>query len=106
MIANVPELETWDRLGGMARQDSSQGRDVERPATPAADTGLGKTRVTVRQHRIDHDVTVVNAPQLLYLSDCLIDLFACGHQRRAILQGPAIVLHMRNLDTLCFQLDG
>ena len=107
MVANVPELETWDRLGGMARQDLSQGRDVERPATPAADTGLGKTRVIVRQHRIDHDVTVVNAAATpLPGAIALIDLFACGHQRRAIFQGPAIVLHMRNLDTLCFQLDG
>src|ERR1700680_778728 len=105
MTANVPELETRDRLGGMARQDSSRGRDVERPATPAADTGLGKTRVIVWQHRIDHDVTVVHLPPLLQVGDGTIDLFACGHQRRAILQGPAVVLRMRNLDTLCFQLD-
>src|SRR5437588_2931281 len=106
MIANIPELETWDRLGGMARQDSSRGRDVERPATPAAHTGFGKTRVIVRQHRIDHNVTVLGLPHLLQLGHGTIDLFARGHQRRAILQGPAVVLHMRNFDTLCVQLDG
>src|ERR1700719_2299585 len=106
MIANIPELETWDRLGGMAWQDSSRGRDVERPSTPAADTGLGKTRVIVGQHRIDHNVTVLGLPQLLQLDHGTIDLFTRGHQRRAILQGPAVVLHMRNFDTLCFQLDG
>src|ERR1700730_5245110 len=70
--------------------DSPRRRDVQGPATPAADTGLWKTRVIVRQHRVDYDATPVDAPEVLQLSDRMIDSFTRGHQRRAVLQGPPV----------------
>src|ERR1700730_3628779 len=105
MVADIPELKARDRFRGMARQDSPRGRDVKGPATPTTNTGLWKTRVIVRQHRVDYDATPVDAPEVLQLGNRMIYLVTRGHQRRAVLQGPAVVLHVRNFDALRFQRD-
>src|ERR1700724_524530 len=105
MIADIPELKARDRFRGMARQDSPRGRDVKGPATPTTNTRLWKTRVIVRQHRVDYDATPVDAPEVLQLGNRMIYLVTRGHQRRAVLQGPAVVLHVRNCDALRFQRD-
>src|SRR5262249_50822570 len=105
MVADVPEPKTRDRLRGVTWQDSARRRDVKGAATPSADTRLWKTRVIVRQHRVDHDTAPVDAPQALQMDNRMIDLLARGHQRRAVLQGPAVVLHVRNFDALRLERD-
>src|SRR2546428_10261209 len=105
MIADIPKFKARDRLRGMARQDSPRGRDVKGPATPATDTRLWKTRVVIRQHCIDYDAAPVDAPEVLQLSDRMIDLLTRGQQRRTVLQGPPVVLHVRNFDALRFERD-
>jgi hypothetical protein len=51
-------------------------------------------------------LVLITSPQLLQLRDRSINLLAAGHQRRAILQSPAVVLNVRELDTLCSERDG
>ena len=64
-----------------------------RPQPPTQ--GFGKTRIVVRHHRVDNDFAAMLGAQHLDLTHRLIDLLACRHQRGAIFQGPAIILHMR-----------
>src|SRR6516165_10548181 len=98
MVVDVPELKVRDRLRGVTWQDSARRCDVQGAATPSADTRLWKTRVRIRQHRVDHDGAAVDAPQTPQMGDRLIDLLARGHERRAVLQSPAVVLHVGNFD--------
>jgi hypothetical protein len=54
------------------------------------------TRVVIRHHGVDYDAPVVKRTQLRHRR--ALDLTPRRHQRGAVLECPAIILHVRNLD--------
>ena len=52
----------------------------------------------VRHDRIDHDLAVMPTPQFLDRCGRALDLLRVRHQSRPVLQCPAVILHVRDLD--------
>ena len=101
MLAHVPEFEPGNRFRGVAGQHLAGGRDVERAPAPAADARLRIARVIVRHHRVDDDAAVMARAQILHRRRRALDLLAGRHQRGAVLERPAVILHVRDLDAAC-----
>src|SRR5215831_11650959 len=101
MIPDGPKFEAGDRLRCMAWQYAAPRRDVERAPAPAAHAWLGVARVIIGDDRIDHDPAVMPGAQRLDLADGALDLLARRHQGSTVLQRPAIILHVRDLDAAC-----
>src|SRR5260370_445054 len=99
MLAHVPEFKAGNRLGRMAGQHLARWRHVERAPAPAADAGLGIAGIVVRHHRVDDDAAVVARAQVLHRRHGTLDLLAARHQCGAGLDPPAVVFHLRDLDT-------
>src|SRR5437016_12904536 len=100
MLAHVPELEPGNRFSGMAGQHLACGRHVERTATPPAEAGLWIACVIVRHHGVDDDPTLMARAQLRHGARRARDLLPGGHQRGAVPECPAVILHMRALDAV------
>ena len=98
MLAHVPEFKAGNRLGRVAGQHLARRRHVERAPAPAADAGLGIAGIVVRHHRVDDDAPVVARAQVLHRRRGTLDLLAARHQCGAVLDRPAVVLHVRDLD--------
>ena len=96
MLADIPEFEIWNDLSRMAGKYSAAGRHVERAATPAANARLWKPRIVIGDNSVDDDAALVLGPQQFDLPHGFIDLLACGHKRGAVLQRPAVILHMKD----------
>src|SRR5262245_23295647 len=97
MFTDVPEFKTGNDFGGMAGKYLAGRRYVERTAAPTADTGLRKTGIIVGHDRVDDNTAVEARAQHLDLAHRLVDLRARRHQRRPVLQRPAIILNVRDL---------
>src|SRR5215211_4662001 len=106
VILHGPELEPWYGLRGVTRQHSAGGRDVEGAAAPATHARLGITRVVIGDDRVDDDAAMVARPQLLHGASRALDLLRRRHQGGAVLQRPAVVLNMRDLDAARPQRQG
>src|SRR5919204_5371511 len=98
MLAHVPEFEARNRLGGVTGQNLACWRHVERTAAPTAHARLWIAGVVVGHHGVDDDTAVMTRAQLLHRRGRPLDLLARWHQRGPVLERPAIILHMRNLD--------
>src|SRR5437016_3589801 len=92
MLAHIPEFKSRNNLGSVAGKHPARRRDVERTAAPAANARFGKSRIVIRNHRINDDLAMVLRPQHLDLAYGFFDLLARGHERGAVLQGPAVIL--------------
>src|SRR5215471_10255359 len=101
MLPHIPEFEAGNDFSGMARKHLTGRGDIDRAVAPTADTGLWKTRVIVRHNRVDHDAAMISRTQHFNLTRGVIDLLPRRHQGTAVLQRPAVVLHMGNFHTLC-----
>ncbi len=98
VFANRPEFQTGDRFGGMARQHFAARCHIERTPPPAAHTRFGQPGMVIWHHSIDDDLAVMLAPQFLDGCGRAPDLLLRRHQGRAILQRPAVILRVRDLD--------
>src|SRR5262249_18370863 len=88
VLAHIPEFEAGDNLGGMTRKHPTRGGYIERASAPPADTGLGKTRVIIGNHRINNDLSTMPVPQGFDLTHGFIHLFAGRHKCVPVLHPP------------------
>jgi len=82
----------------VAGEHLARGCDVERAPAPAAEAGFGVPRVVVGNHGVDNDEPVVSGAQLLHMAYGAFYLLAGWHQARAVLERPAVILDMGDLD--------
>ncbi len=81
----------------MAGHDLARRRDGDEAAAPPAHAGLGTDGVIVRHDEIDGEDALETRACRLHDGDALIRLHAGRHQRGAIGQGPAVILHVLSL---------
>src|SRR5215472_9001663 len=98
VLAHIPEFKAGDRFGGVAGQYLARRRHIERAPTPAADARLWIAGIVVGHHGVDDDAAVVARTQFLHRRRGMLDLLAARHQRGAVLERTAVVLHVRDLD--------
>ena len=99
------EFEPGDGLGGMAGQDLAGRRNVEELPAPAAHAFLRPQRVVVRHHIVDGEDAL--QPRFGLLDDAagLLDLRQRRHQRGAVLQRPAVILHIGDFQPVGVEID-
>ena len=99
------EFKPGNALGGMAGQDLAGRRDVEELPAPAAHAFLRPQRVVVRDHIVDRERAL--KPRLRFLDDAtrLLELLECRHQRGAVLQCPAVILHVGDFQPVGVEID-
>ena len=97
-VAHVVEGEPGDGLGGVARECLAGRRDVDAGSPPAAHAGFGPSGVIVGHHEIDDEDALEARTRLLHQLDAVEHLPTRGHEGLAVLQRPAVVLHVRHLE--------
>ncbi len=92
-------------LGGVTGQHLARRRDVEELPAPAAHAFLRPQRVIIRHHKVDGQNAL--EPDLGFLDDAagLLHLFQGRHQRRAVFQCPAVILHIGDLEPVGVEID-
>src|ERR1051326_8952334 len=98
MLTHVPELEARDDLSGVTGQHLAGRRHIERAPAPTADARVWEAGEIIGHHRVDDDLAAMRAPQPLDVTQSRLDLLTRRHQRGAVLQRPAVILDVRNLD--------
>src|SRR5262249_15151502 len=96
---HVPEFEARNDLCGVTGKHPPRGSYIERAPAPTADAGLGKTRVIVGDHRIDNDLSTMPVAQGFDLAYGFFHLLARRHESGAVLERPAVILHVSDFDT-------
>ena len=99
------EFEPGDAFGGMAGQDLAGGRDVEELPAPAAHAFLRPQRVIIRHHIVDGEHAFQPLPRFLDDAAGLLDLRQRRHQRGAVLQRPAVILHIGDFEPVGIEID-
>ena len=99
------EFEPGDALGGVAGQHLAGGRDVEELPAPAAHAFLRPQRVIIRHHIVDGENAL--QPHGGFLDDAagLVDLLDRRHQGGAVLQRPAVILHVGDFQPVGVEID-
>ena len=99
------EFETGDALRRMARQNLPGRRDVEELPAPAAHALLRPQRIIVGHDIVDRQHAF--EPNLCFLDDAagLLDLLQGRHQRRAVLQRPAVILDVGDFQPVGIEID-
>ena len=89
----------------MAGQHLALRRNVKNVLRPAAHARLRQLRVIVRHHVIDGEHAL--QPRLRLRDDCglLQHLLIGRHQRGAVTQRPAVILHMRDFEPAGAEID-
>ena len=105
LLPHAVELEAGDALGGVAGQDLAGGRDVEELAAPAAHALLRPLGVIVRDHVVDDHLALEPVARFLDQPRGGIELLDGGHQRGAVLERPAIILDVGDLEPVGVDLD-
>ena len=90
---------------GGGRENFPRRRNVEELPAPAAHAFLRPQRVIVRHHIVDGENAL--QPDLGRLDDAagLLDLVKRRHQRRAVFQRPAVILHIGDFQPVGIQID-
>src|SRR3954452_461686 len=91
------EVEPGDALGGVAGQHLAGRRNVEELPAPAAHALLRPQRVIVRYHVIDRERALEPLARLLDDAGAFVELRHRRHQGGAVLQRPAVILHIGDL---------
>ncbi len=105
LVLDVVEGEGGDGFGRMAGQDLAGWRHVQVLLAPAAHAGLGVAGVVVRHDIVDHQHALQPLLCCLDQIDRRLGLRAGRHQRRPVLERPAIILDMGDLEALGAKLD-
>jgi len=99
------EFEPGDALGGVAGQDLAGRRDIEELPAPAAHAISSAAAHNNPAPHIDRQ----NAfqPRLGFFDDPagFLDLLQGRHQRGAVLQRPAVILHIGDLEPVGIEID-
>jgi hypothetical protein len=66
MIAHVPEIEAWDRLGRVARERLAGRRHIDGDPTPTAGARLRIARVIIGDHQVDDQFALKALARRLY----------------------------------------
>ena len=98
VLAHRLEFKTGNRLGSVAGQHLARRRHVQRAPPPTADAWLRKPRVIVGHDRVDDDLAVMPVAQFLDRRGGALNLLGARHQSCPVLQCPAVILHVRDLD--------
>ncbi len=85
----------------MTRQNLAVGRDHEGIGPPAAHAGFGVIRIIIRRDEVDVEDAGEVFPGLFDKVDLAHDGVVAGHERRPVEIGPAVVLHIGDLQPLC-----
>src|SRR5262249_35900181 len=105
LLAHVPEFEAGYRFRGMTGKNLAGRGYVERLAPPSAHAGFRIARIVVRYHAIDDDRVLELLAQALDRCNGGEGVFARRHQRCTVLESPAIILGMSDLDPSCRKLN-
>src|SRR6201988_4113959 len=99
------EFETGDALCRVARQNLARWRDVEELPAPAAHALLRPQRVVIRHDIVDGQHAL--EPRLRLLDDAagLLDLPHGRHQRGAVFQSPAVILHIGDFQPVGIEVE-
>ena len=92
------EEKPIDRLGCVAGEDPTRRRNGDDAAAPTAHAWLGPPGVVVRHDEIDNQHTLQSGPRLGDELGARQHLFTRRHQGLPVLERPAVVLHMRDLE--------
>ena len=103
-LPNIFESEAGNNFRGVTGKNFAGWIDEHQSPSPAAHAGFGKARVVIGDDGIDADAS----GEVLFGGgdgfDSPIQLLACGQERGAILQSPAVVLGVGDLHALWSEL--
>src|ERR1700758_3657302 len=100
MVTHVVEVQPGEDSGGVAGEGLSYWIDQHHLASPAADAGLGEAPKVIGKDSFEVDFSFEALLCGLDDGEGSIHLFLGGHQERAILQRPAVVLDVRDLQSV------
>ena len=94
--ADIGEDHAGDGFRSMARQHIAGGGDRQEAIAPAPHAGLWPRRVIIRHDIINHQPPLMERARGFNNARRLIQLRARRQKGSAILQRPAVILHMRH----------
>src|SRR3954451_16233514 len=99
------EVESGNALGGVARQHLAGRRNVEELPAPAAHGLLRPQRVIIGHDIVDRQPALQPLARLLDDAGALVELHHGRHQGGAVLQRPAVILHIGDLEPVGVEID-